>query len=252
MAREARALVDLWRMGPALLRQSRIASGVAASAGAGPVMVLPGFGAGPRSTWPLRHYLRQQGLAVEDWGLGTNLAGLDLPHALADVSAGWDLPDKQPYQGEGSLPYLIDRVTDHVVARAAVLGRPLTLVGWSLGGTIAREVARDRPDAVARVVTMGSPVIGGPKYTAAARALRARGLDIDWIEAQALRRDRVPITVPIIAFYSRRDGVVDWTAAIDRVSPHVRHVEIGTAHLGMGFAPELWRQVADAITLPAT
>lgn len=215
-----------------------------------PIIVLPGFGASDAVMTPLRRYLSLQGFQVEGWGLGVNRAGLDLPHAIADISAGWHLTAKHPYRREGGVALLCDRMASRVLQRAQVLRTPLTLIGWSLGGTIAREVARDLPNEVAQVITLGSPVIGGPKYTAAARTLRAKGLDLDWIEEHVKRRDSRPIQQPITSIVSRTDGIVGWSAAQDHVSPKVRHVEVKGSHLGMAFSPLVWRQVLAALHLP--
>lgn len=242
--REARALIDVARMGTALLRPHGRREHPAQGS---PVIVLPGFGASDRLMAPLRRYLAQQGFVVEGWGLGVNRAGLDLPHRLTDISEGWDLPAKEQYRREGGVALLCDRMVTRVAQAVERLGQPVTLVGWSLGGTIAREVARELPDAVRQVITLGSPVIGGPKYTAAARALQARGLDLDWIEREVKRRDHRPIQQPIISIISRSDGIVSWSAAIDHISPRVRHVEIQGSHLGMAFNPTVWRLVVEAL-----
>ncbi|MES2886342.1 MAG: alpha/beta fold hydrolase [Pseudomonadota bacterium] len=244
---EVRVLRDLALMLPALHRP------VTASArlsNASPVLVLPGYGAGDASTYPLRRHLARHGVACEGWGLGMNRAGLNLKHTLADLHPSWGAPLKQPYRGEGGVAYLCTRMVEHVARRAEALGQPLTLVGWSLGGTIAREVARDLPQAVNRVITMGSPIIGGPKYTAAARALRRMGLDLDWIEAQVAARDARPIQQPLTSIISRSDGIVGRAAAIDRISPRVRHIEVAASHLGLGFNPLVWRHVLEAISQP--
>jgi pimeloyl-ACP methyl ester carboxylesterase len=111
-----------------------------------------------------------------------------------------------------------------VTALAAEEGQRLRLVGWSLGGYLVREAARERPESVARIVTFGSPVVGGPKYTATAEAYRRRGHNLDAIEAEVAARERVQITCPITAIYTRNDGVVAWQACIDRSSPQVEHV----------------------------
>ena len=124
------------------------------------------------------------------------------------------------------------------------------LIGWSLGGYICREAARDLPDIVDRVVTFGSPTKGGPKYTAAADFFRKRGMDLDWIEEEVAARESNPIQQPITAIYSRSDGIVDWRACIDHHSPNVRHVEVNAAHLGMGFNPAVWKQVKQALSSP--
>lgn len=82
------------------------------------------------------------------------------------------------------------------------------IVGWSLGGFIAREVARDLPNAIKSVVTMGSPVFGGPKYTSVAPVFRAREIDLDWTEEEIEKRFSNPIQSPITTIFSKRDGIV--------------------------------------------
>ena len=76
----------------------------------------------------------------------------------------------------------------------------MRLIGWSLGGYLAREAAREDPDLVHQVITLGSPVVGGPKYT---------------LVAQVAARNSVPLRTPVVAIYSR-DAVVAWEACIDR------------------------------------
>ena len=80
-----------------------------------------------------------------------------------------------------------------VKARVEELGTSVTLVGWNLGGYIAREVARDLPDYVDQVMTMGSLVIGEPMYTAAVMYFDRKGYDLDWVEGEAGKKDLRPI-----------------------------------------------------------
>lgn len=185
-----------------------------------PVLVLPGFGAGDISTMPLRRYLRGLGHDARGWGLGQN---------------------------QGDVGALVPIVFDRVLGMAERTGHPVPLVGWSLGGVIAREVAREAPQAVEQVITFGSPVVGGPKYTRVGDTYRARGVDLDQIEARIAARDAVPITVPITAIYTKGDGVVAWRACIDHVSPHVDHVEVRTTHLGLGLHHEVFAVVAQRL-----
>jgi pimeloyl-ACP methyl ester carboxylesterase len=121
---------------------------------------------------------------------------------------------------------------------------PVRLLGWSLGGYLAREVAREIPEAVDRVVTLGSPVVGGPRYTLTAPIYRLAGVDLDAIDREIRRREQVPLRVPVTAVYSRRDGIVNWEACIDRKSDCVEHVEVDASHIGMGGNPEVLRVVA--------
>ena len=243
---EARVALDFLQMLPALRDPGR---DVALAAVASPIMVLPGFGASDAAMWPLRRFLTLKGLQVEGWALGVNRAGLDRPHTLADISPGWGSPQKVPYRREAGVAHLCDLVARRVSTKAQALGRPMTLIGWSLGGSIAREVARDLPDTVDQIITLGSPVIGGPKYTAGASVLKSKGLDLDWIEAQVKKRDARPIQQPITSIISRSDGIVSWSAAVDRISPRVRHIEVKVSHLGMGFSPTVWQHIVDTLAV---
>ncbi len=241
---ETRTVLELARMMVPLLNARRLPPSARAGAH---VVVVPGFGASDRSTAPLRHYLDRRGFRTEGWGLGKNMAGVNLPHELDDLSDGWVFTPKADYRGEGSVPYLCDRLMDRLRERYAEVGQPISLIGWSLGGYLAREAARDLPDIVDRVITMGSPTVGGPKYTAAAGFFRQRGMDLDWIEEGIEKRETRPISQPITAIYSKSDAIVSWEAAIDRFSGNVRHIEVDAPHLGMGFNPTVWSHVVAAL-----
>ncbi len=181
------------------------------------VLVLPGFGAGDASTSVLRGYLRFLGYKPEVWGLGRN---------------GGDVPD------------LLPQVAGRLVELADLEGEAIRVVGWSLGGYLAREAARECPDAARQVVTLGSPVVGGPKYTAVAETYRAQGVDLDEIERQVAERTQVPLRTPVTAVYSKRDGVVAWQACIDPQGDTVEHVEVAATHLGLGFSAEVFEVLA--------
>lgn len=186
--------------------------------GAGePVLVLPGFGFGDASTWVLRTYLRRLNYDVRGWGLGVNT---------------------------GDVRGLLPAVVRLVEALAAERRQPVHIVGWSLGGYLGREAARERPALVARVLMLGSPVIGGPKYTVAAGLLRRRGVDLDAIEAEVAERNRRPLSVPITSVYSRVDGVVAWEACVDTSSEQAENIEVDTSHVGLGFSPDVFAIIA--------
>ncbi len=241
---ESRAALDVLRMVPVL-------AGARLSAPKGevgqPIMVIPGFGSGDSYTRPLRYFLNRLGYSAVGWGLGRNLGGLDVDHQQSDVSARWDMPTLEPYRREAGVPYVIDRLVERVVEHQREFGRPVTLIGWSLGGFMAREVARDFPELIDQVITMGSPTIGGPKYTAAADWFRQRKINLDWIERETAKREATPISVPITAIVSRSDAIVGWGAAQDRTSLDVRHIEVSGSHLGMGFNPTIWRHIREAL-----
>jgi pimeloyl-ACP methyl ester carboxylesterase len=215
VSRELAAVLEL----PRLAWRARFLLSLPRGDGA-PAIVLPGFGAGAASTAMLRAFLRGLGYDARGWGLGRN---------RGDVA--------------GTVPRLIARAE----ALHAERGEPLRLVGWSLGGVLARELARERPELVARVVTLGTPVVGGPKYTLAAEFYRRQGVDLDALETQIAEREKLAIERPITAIYSRRDAVVAWQACIDRGNPSVRHVEVEATHAGLGFNPEVYELVARAL-----
>lgn len=242
--RESRVLLDAGRMLVPLL----LPAGKARTARPRDIIVMPGFGADDRATWPLRRYLAKLGHRAEGWGLGLNRAGLDIRHALSDLSPGWEAEPIGTYRNEGSVPMLCDRMVARVRERHRDLGRgPLTLIGWSLGGVVAREVARDLPDLVEDVITLGTPVRGGPKYTRVAALFRQRGMDLDWIERGVERRASRPIRARITAITSRTDAVVGHAATYDAHSPDVRHIDIDASHLGLCFNPTVWKLIADAL-----
>ncbi len=182
-----------------------------------PVMVIPGFTTTDSSTLILRSYLRRLGYRVSGWELGIN---------------------------DGNLRRVVPRLVERVGSLHRAGGEPVRLVGWSLGGVVAREVARALPRAIARVITLGSPVVGGAKYTIFSRLYAHTGIDLDGMEELFQRRERRPIQVPITAIYSRDDGIVDWRACIDRTNPEVDHVRVRAKHLAMGYAPEVLEIVA--------
>ena len=213
--REMRVLLELPRLlfrFPALARQPR---------GCGqPVLVLPGYGAGDFSTALLQGYLRFLGYRVRGWGRGRT---------------------------NGEVQNLMPRVLKRLMSLARKSGQEVTLVGWSLGGYLAREAARERPDLVQRVITLGTPVIGGPKYTVVARHFHRRGIDMDAMEAEIELRNQILLRTPVTAIYSRADAVVAWKACIDRNGLNVEHVEVRTTHLGFGFSAEVYKIIAQRL-----
>jgi pimeloyl-ACP methyl ester carboxylesterase len=186
--------------------------------GSGVVVDVPGWQAPELSGAPLRAYLRHLGYDARGWGFGTNTG-----RAEQDTA----------------------RLADSVVGLSEEHG-PVALVGWSLGGVLSREVARRHPEHVRRVITYGTPVVGGPSYTAVARAYAPEIRDRVARLARRLDADQ-PIRVPLTVLFSRRDGIVAWRACLDQVSPDVEHVEVRSTHIGMGVDPDVWGIVADRL-----
>jgi pimeloyl-ACP methyl ester carboxylesterase len=142
---------------------------------------------------------------------------------------------------------VIDRLIDRVDELSEASKQPIALVGWSLGGFMAREVARERPAQISQVITLGSPVIGGPKYTVAAPTFHRRQQDLDWVERTIADREECPITVPITAVVSPSDGVVSYLAALDHHSPAVDHIQLDVAHLALPYNRTVWSVIAKAL-----
>ena len=199
--------------------------------GSGRVLLGPGFSGDDYSMLPLRRFLRGLGYDARSWGLGRN---------------------------RGDVPGLIDRLGDRIAATTDGSGAPVTLLGWSLGGyiareaarerpAIAREAARERPAAVNRVITLGSPVIGGPRYTQLAPFYRLGGMDLTAVEAEIAARAEVPLEVPVHAVYSRRDGVVAWEACVDRREALAENIEVSATHFGLGVSAEVYRIIAERL-----
>jgi len=212
LAHEALVGLDLAR---GLLSSTR-----ALPKGFGPVLVIPGFQASDFETLLLRRKLGRLGYTVHGWGLGRN---------------------------HGKTGKLLPPLIEKVKALHQRHALKVKLVGWSLGGVFARDVARAAPDAVEQVITLGSPITGGPKYTVFANLYRKQGLDIDQLAAAADAREaQRPLPCPVTAIYAKRDGIVAWGSCIDQHHA-VTHVETSATHFGMTVHPETLRLVAEVL-----
>lgn len=187
-----------------------------------PVLLIPGYRADESSMRPLGRYLAFLNYDAHDWGLGRNLGEVErYVHHVGELAAQ---------------------------IRDAADGKPVTLIGWSLGGVVARETARLYPDAVREVITMGTPIVGGPKYTIVAqRFAEVADIDLDEFEKKVHERNSMGIRQPITAIYSRSDGVVGWRACIDTYNAHARNIEVSSSHFGLGANSRVWRLIADTL-----
>jgi pimeloyl-ACP methyl ester carboxylesterase len=180
------------------------------------VMLLPGFGTHPFRMRALRRGLEAAGHTVEDWGLGWNMGG------TADR---------------------LDLLCQRVAVAARRHGQPVVLVGWSLGGLYAREAAKRVPEAVAMVVTMGTPFSGDMHANNAWRAYH-------WITGQDVAEPPIPGNyaqkppVHTIALWSARDGIVAPRAARGRAGERDRAIALRCTHLGFASHPSVVAVVA--------
>lgn len=188
-----------------------------------PVMVLPGFMASDASTRPLRSFLKMKKYAAHGWGLGRNLGS----HIV------------------GGQHLVSDALIDQVIRLAVEHDRKVSLIGWSLGGILAREVARVAPDCVRQVISLGSP-FNGAKGAAplAAKLFEMINGDISTTHDDMLERVLEPPPVPNSAIFSRSDGIAHWQSCIHdshRLHAQSEHIEVKGSHLGLGHNPQvLW------------
>nr|WP_293882382.1 alpha/beta fold hydrolase [Sphingomonas sp.] len=192
-----------------------------------PVLVLPGMSTTDRSTALLRRYLSALGYDVHAWELGRNLG----QRAIG-------------LQGEK----LIARLEDiH-----ATTERKVTLVGHSLGGIIARQLSRRRPELVRQIVTLGSPFAGDPRSTNVWKLyeyLCGQRVSDPEIKAQLVESHNAP-PVPSSAIYSKADGIVAWQSCLEPNTPTTENIEIPGSHVGLCFNPIAMFAVADRLALP--
>jgi len=190
------------------------------------VLVLPGLAATDESTRPLRWFLRTRGYDTHGWRLGRNRG------PSTEVRSG---------------------LRDGLRALAARSGRPVSIVGWSLGGIYARELARHAPGAVRQVITLGSPFRSVDRTTRSDLPLHDTPGDSDHsrrVRADVGRGGGAGIPVPTTAIYSRTDGVVPWEACVERPGADRESIEVYGSHIGLGHNPAVLVVVADRLAQP--
>jgi pimeloyl-ACP methyl ester carboxylesterase len=194
------------------------------------VIVFPGLAASDTSTLPLRKYLETLGYNTTGWQQGSNFgprAGV-LEAIKQHVRGSFEASENQ--------------------------GRKISLVGWSLGGIYAREIAKELPDCVRCVITLGTPFAGGPRSTHAWRLYETvSGREIDR-EAEKFNLKVAP-PMPTTSIYSKSDGIVAWQGSIQskaRGQGHAQteNIEVLASHVGIGLNPSAWWALADRLAQP--
>jgi hypothetical protein len=212
---EASTLMPAWPV----LRRAPVGDGH-------PVIVFPGLSASDSSTMPLRHYLGTLNYQVSGWNQGFNF---------------------------GARAGVLDTVSRQVVDTFEATRKPVSLIGWSLGGVYAREIAKMLPHMVRSVITLGTPFSGSPKSTNAWRIYElTSGRKIEG-ESHKYDLPGAP-PVPTTSIFSRSDGIVAWKASIQKASkanPHTENIEVLASHVGIGLNPSAWWAVADRLSQPA-
>lgn len=189
-----------------------------------PVIVFPGLGSDGLALAPLRNYCNELGYNALDWQMGRNTGP------------------------EGDIDAWMRRLADHTAGLLKPFRKRATLIGWSLGGLYAREVAKLVTPRVRQVITIGTPFNWTDDHTNVAWLVRLLKGDAASIDEALSARLRKPPMVPTTSLYSRADGVVSWQSCRHgRRRKNVEDVEIEGSHLGMGWNPTVMKVVADRL-----
>ena len=188
-----------------------------------PVLVLPGFTTGDTATRALRRFLNHRGYQAYGWGQGLNL---------------------------GLRPGLEVRMIRRLRDLHHRHGRRVSIIGWSLGGIYARELARQNPEDVRQVITLGSPFNHSPRANHAWRLYERFAEEKVDDQKARLAGLELPLAVPSTAVYSRTDGIVAWQCCLQDEAPASENVQIYGSHCGLGHNPMALHVIADRLAQP--
>ena len=180
---------------------------------------------GDASTSTLRTVLKQLGYRTYGWRLGRNVG-----------------PTRKVVHGlRARLAYLTDRHQ-----------RPVTLIGWSLGGIYARQLARRTPQAVRQVITLGSPIrLVRHEQSRAHRLFHRYAHDTSSPWTCRSNGGEGPLPVPATSIYTPLDGIVAWRTCLDEPSPRTENIAVLASHLGIANHPAALWAMADRLAQPA-
>lgn len=184
------------------------------------VIVFPGFGGSDRSTKPMRRLLDSLGYQSHGWGLGSNL--------FFDENL------------EAEMVALVREIAEQS-------GGKVSLLGWSLGGVYAREVAKACPDIVRNVISMGSPISGRSRHSnahALFHAVNGKPSDLEYGRRKHLK---VAPPVPTTSIFSKTDGIVAWEGSVQEESALSESIQVPASHLGIGVNPLVMYILADRL-----
>ena len=199
-----------------------------------PVLLIPGFMANDASLYPLGERLRSAGHRVFYSGIWMNA---DCPHKT------------------------LDRLTAKLHEVALKTGRKVVLIGHSLGGIYAREVARRDPALVERAILLGAPIKHSPEHAtpflrpfiAAMSLMHSRCVDSMGSPCATCGIDlpEAPPEVPETIVYSRSDGIVEWHSCLEH-GPKIECIEVDSSHCGIPFNLKTWKIISERLSLPPT
>ncbi len=187
-----------------------------------PILVLPGFMADDNSTARLRNYLNELGYNAYGWELGRNYGKEEMLYAIADV---------------------VEKLYE-------TTGKKISLIGWSLGGVYARQVAKMHTDKVRQIITLGSPFMGISEANNVAWIynLITGGQKVAEVNPELLADLLIPAPVPTTCIYSKQDGVVPWEYCreAEETSIH-QNIEVRSSHLGMANNPAVLKIITNRL-----
>lgn len=188
-----------------------------------PVMVLPGFMTTKSSTKLLREHIAKLGYTVYDWGMGRNLGKMEYLAALVERLEKIQKKHNQK----------------------------VSLIGWSLGGVFAREIAKAKPELIRQVITLGSPFqdITHPNNVAWIYTLISGGKRVEDTDWALLDNMPNPAPVPTTAIYTKEDGIVPWHVCMERKEDEWhQNVQVRGSHFGLGVNTSVFWIIADRLT----
>lgn len=186
-----------------------------------PVVFFPGFVASDASTKPMRKLFSDLGYPTYGWGLGRNLV--------------------YNAQREAKMQALLKRVYKKH-------GEKVSIIGWSLGGLFAREVAKAHPEYVRCVISLGSPISGDPDHSNAGRLFKYFNGEPDEAMLERMKAMNVAPPVPTTSIYTKADGIVAWKGSVQRKSKTPsENIEVPASHIGLGVNPLVMYAIADRL-----
>ena len=185
-----------------------------------PVLVLPGLLTNDAATWPLRKFLEDRGYATYPWEQGIN---------------------------RGPLPEVMDELVEKIEAIYKEHKKPVSLVGWSMGGAISVALTQKCADKIRNVITLGSPLKHAPDATHATFFFElVSGMDADSVSLANMLRPHP--SVPLTSLFTKNDGVVGWETSANLTHSKAEAIEIvGTSHLGIVAHPGTFYMIANRL-----
>ncbi|WP_088307834.1 esterase/lipase family protein [Novosphingobium sp. B 225] len=190
-----------------------------------PVLVLPGFMASDSSTAPMRRLLKDLGYDAYGWKLGRNVR-VDLARV-----------------------HEMERLLLDIHAKT---GRKVSIVGWSLGGVFARELAKLHPEAVRQVISLGSPIHDDRRHTNASKLFEwLNGKEPEVTKKGHFTGLHQAPPVPTTSVLTKTDGVVHWRGSVQQADhAQCENVEVHASHCGLGVNPSVMVVLADRLKQP--